>query len=113
VAEAKAALLGRIATFVAALPPEFRVESAWLFGSWAEGRQREWSDVDIGVVLDREVDWDLKFQVFSLALDFDQDFHAIAVSRQDFEREDAVVVHLMKERGVRVDPIGQPALSAP
>jgi predicted nucleotidyltransferase len=91
-----------VSAFIDSLPKDYGVDSAWLFGSWAEGRQRVGSDVDIGIVLRRGVDWVTKMDLFSRALDFDPDFHAIAFSLRDYEREDAVVVHLMKTKGIRV-----------
>jgi predicted nucleotidyltransferase len=92
----------RVKAFVDSMRRLFPVREAYLFGSWAEGRQRQTSDIDIGIVLAGRPDAESRFRLFSLGKDFDVDFDVLALSEDDFESEDPVVVHQIKTKGKRI-----------
>jgi predicted nucleotidyltransferase len=92
----------RVVAFVESLRPRFSIREAYLFGSWAEGRQRARSDIDIGIVLAGKSEPKDRYELFSLGKDFDVDFDVVGISEHDFETEDPVIVHEIKTKGKRI-----------
>jgi predicted nucleotidyltransferase len=92
----------RVKAFIDSLPPRIHIREAYLFGSWAEGRQRNYSDIDIGIVLAGASGAEESYELFSLGKDFDVDFDVLAISEKDFDTEDPVIVHEIKTKGKKI-----------
>ena len=88
--------------FIEVVRRSYPVTAAFLFGSWADGRQSEVSDIDIGVFVDDSVQSDDRFAIYSLGKDYDIDFDIVILSDRDFLTEDPVIVHEIKMKGIRV-----------
>ncbi len=95
-------ITSRVRGFVAGLQTLYPIKAAYLFGSWAVGRQSESSDVDIGIFVEDSVDEKSRFDIFSKGKDFDIDFDVVVLPESDFLTEDPVVVHEMKTKGIRI-----------
>ncbi len=93
-------ITSRVRGFVAGLQTLYPIKAAYLFGSWAAGRQSESSDVDIGIFVEDSVDENSRFGIFSKGKDFD--FDVVVLPESDFLTEDPVVVHEMKTKGIRI-----------
>jgi predicted nucleotidyltransferase len=91
-----------VISFVESLKSRFSIRGAYLFGSWAEGKQGKNSDIDIGIVLEGKSDFKDRLELFSLGKDYDVDFDVVGISEQDFESEDPVIVHEIKTKGKRI-----------
>jgi predicted nucleotidyltransferase len=101
-AQNKEQITARVKEFITSLGGAYPVHCVYLFGSWAEDRAGEYSDVDIGVILDKPVSLLERQELFALGKEYDLDFDVLAVSKADFETEDPVIVHEMKQKGIRV-----------
>ena len=88
--------------FLGTLSGRFRILSAYLFGSHAEGRAGPYSDIDIGIVLDGRAGIEERQQLYFAGKEFDVDFDVVALSKGDFDREDPVIVHEIKTKGIRI-----------
>lgn len=92
----------RIRQLLVQLRKEFPVLAVYLFGSRVSGESREFSDIDVGIVVPDNLDGQDRFTIFSRAKDFDVDFDILVIPERDFISEDPLVVHEMKTKGIRV-----------
>lgn len=89
--------IGRLAEQV---QKKYRLDSIYLYGSYAEGRQDEWSDVDLAIILDEPEAHSR--EVFSIGKDIHPDFDAFGFTKKDFLRPRRVTLYEIKEKGIKI-----------
>lgn len=80
-----------------------RVQSAVLFGSYADGRANEWSDIDIALVSDFfDGDrFDDRSKIRRITLSVSSDLSPLPFRPEDFTPQNPFVKEIM-EKGVRI-----------
>lgn len=101
------------------LPPEIRpyvwgylytlekkkvpIESAYLFGSWAKGKEHRWSDIDIAIVSSKFTGWTRRQQYLRKAAYSDfANIEAHGFHPRDFKPTENPVVHEILKHGIRL-----------
>ncbi len=87
---------------------QFPIKNAVLFGSYAEGRADEWSDIDVALVSDAfEGDrFNDRAKIRRITLSVSSDLSPLPFRPEDFIRENPLVREIL-EKGVRI--IGEAA----
>lgn len=95
-----------IKNFLAALVREYpQSTQAYLFGSYAQGKQNKDSDIDIAIVLDflpDEEKFDTQVQMMMLASRFDTRIEPHPMSVEDFQSGNPFAAEI-KRTGVEID----------
>jgi predicted nucleotidyltransferase len=101
-------LIGR---FKQSLLKEFgsRLLSVTLFGSVAENRATETSDIDIAIVISNPVDWHIRQKIYDLAFETEGDtgrlLNVIVFSKDEFEGcviESIPIIENIRTQGIAV-----------
>ena len=81
-----------------------RVEAAYLFGSFAEGRSNRWSDIDIAVISPdvSEDRFEERVRLTSLSSTVDSRIEPVPFRPETFVDEDPLAWEI-KRKGIRVD----------
>jgi predicted nucleotidyltransferase len=84
------------------------VRQAYLFGSFAKGTAREYSDVDLAIVLgsinlSEEPPFDENFKIFHEAQEYNSLLEVVSFRQEEFDQEDggSLLKHIKKE-GIRL-----------
>ena len=93
--------------FLEIIRREHDVREAYLFGSFAKGTARDYSDVDLAVVmesLDVPVDspYDESFKIFHEAQKYNSLLEVVCFLQEEFDRDGGVLVKLIKKEGIRL-----------
>lgn len=100
--------IGIAQSFLARAKKEHRIVSAYLFGSYARGRQKDYSDIDLAVVLagetmspDRYADE--TFEIFHEAQEYNSLLEVVCFRQEEFEENGASIIERIKKEGVVVE----------
>ncbi len=76
-----------------------RIESAYLYGSYAKGVANEWSDIDIAVISSEFTGdrFEEGFRLMKLSCDIDSRIEPVTFRPEDFVDEDPLVWEIKKE----------------
>lgn len=94
-----------IQTFLERIQPELPIERAYLFGSYATERARDYSDIDLAIVtpaLNAENSIAINQRIFSRASRYNVDLEPICFSPEEFEKEELPIVLDIKRTGIEV-----------
>lgn len=95
-----------IRNFLAAVSQEYpHLVQAYLFGSYARGKQNKDSDIDIALVLDQlpdEEKFDRQVQIMMLASHFDTRIEPHPVSVEDFQSGNPFAAEI-RRTGIEID----------
>jgi predicted nucleotidyltransferase len=83
------------------------VQQAYLFGSFAKGTAKEYSDIDIAVILGsihgtEASPFDESFEIFHEAQEFSSLLEVICFDQEEFDRDGGSLAHMIKKEGVRL-----------
>jgi len=81
------------------------IRAAYLFGSFARGSQRDYSDVDIAVVLGsfrNGSPFDERFEIFHEVQQQNALFEVVCVGEKEFEADEGMLIRLIKREGLRI-----------
>ena len=81
---------------------EFDIKEAYLFGSFAYGTNDENSDIDAGVVLNHDIDFNEKLKIFSKAQELNNIVELFAFSEKDFDIVSSDIIYEIKNKGIKV-----------
>ncbi len=81
---------------------EFDIKEAYLFGSFAYGTNDENSDIDAGVVLNHDIDFNEKLKIFSKAQELNNIVALFAFSEKDFDIVSSDIIYEIKNKGIKV-----------
>jgi predicted nucleotidyltransferase len=94
-----------IRTFLENIRHELPIERAYLFGSYATGRNRDYSDIDLAIVtpvLNAENSFTINQKIFSRAARYNVDLEPICFSPEEFEKEELPIVLDIKRTGLEI-----------
>ncbi len=97
--------IGVIRAFLEKIQPELPIERAYLFGSYATGRNRDYSDIDLAIVtpaLNSENSIKINQKIFSRASRYNVDLEPICFSLEEFEKEELPIVRDIKREGIEI-----------
>ena len=82
----------------------FPFTSMYLYGSYAKGQAREWSDIDVAVISPvlGNMLGDEHFQVWRLRRDVDSRIEPYGMTQQDVENNNDPMEHEIKNTGERI-----------
>jgi len=93
--------------FLALLRQTHDVRQAYLFGSFAKGTPKDYSDVDLAIVLGS---WDISeaspfdegFKIFHEAQKYNSLLEVVCFPQEEFEQDGGALVRLIKKEGIRL-----------
>lgn len=94
-----------IAVFLQQVRSRHSLKQAYLFGSYAKGTAAASSDIDLALVfdhLDHSGLFDEAFEVFHEAQELNPFLEPICFSTEEFEDEQAPIVHEIKRTGIEL-----------
>lgn len=94
-----------IQTFLEKIRPELPIDRAYLFGSHATGRTRDYSDIDLAIVtpmLNAENSIVINLKILNRASRYNVDLEPICFSPEEFEKEELPIVLDIKRTGIEV-----------
>lgn len=95
-------ITAEIKDFYQSVASSYPIKAVFLYGSWAENRAHEDSDIDIGIIVDDKSIRQAHFDLYSKGKDWDIDFDVLVFPERDFLSEDPPVIHEMKTKGIRI-----------
>ncbi len=94
-------------SFLKKASKRYPIESAFLFGSYARGTQRDYSDIDIAVVLGGIMEpckySEKAFELFHEAQEYNSLLEIICLKEEEFENDSEAIINQIKEEGIRID----------
>jgi predicted nucleotidyltransferase len=83
------------------------VQQAYLFGSFAKGTAKDYSDVDLAVVVgfldtSGESLFDEAFQIFHEGQKYNSLLEVVCFRQEEFQQDGGALVRLIKKEGVRL-----------
>jgi predicted nucleotidyltransferase len=94
-------ILESVKNFYNALKKKIKVDQIYLYGSYAEGTNNEWSDIDLAVVVDDDTN-SYSREIFSMAKDYDTRFDALGFKIRDFELSLLPVIPEIKRNSIKL-----------
>ena len=94
-----------IRTFLENIRQELPIERAYLYGSYATGRSRDYSDIDLAIVtpiLNDENSFAINQKIFRRAMRYNLDLEPICFSPDEFEKEYLPIVRDIKREGMEI-----------
>jgi predicted nucleotidyltransferase len=83
------------------------VRQAYLFGSFANGTEKEYSDVDLAIVLGscssyEESPFDENFRIFHEAQEYNSLLEVVCFRQEEFDQDGGSLVKHIKKEGMRL-----------
>jgi predicted nucleotidyltransferase len=93
--------------FLETLRKTHDVRQAYLFGSYAKGSARDYSDVDLAIVLgtlrvSEESPFDEPFKIFHAAQKYNSLLEVVCFVQEEFDKDGGALVRLIKKEGIRL-----------
>ena len=98
----------RIASgFLETIRDKHNVRQAYLFGSFAKGTAKPYSDVDLAVVLassdlSEESPFDESFRIFHEAQEYNSLLEVVCFRQEEFDQDGGAIVKKIKQEGIRL-----------
>ncbi len=87
------------------LRKRYDIKEAYLFGSYARGNPKEYSDVDIALVLGSFRDgspFDETFEIFHEVQRYNSLFEVVCLREEEFSKEDTTLSRHIKREGIKI-----------
>jgi predicted nucleotidyltransferase len=94
-----------IRAFIADLHKDFPIERAYLFGSYATGRNKDYSDIDLALIspaINSSNSFTLNKTIFHRAMRFNVDLEPICFSPEEFTAEQLPIIRDIKRSGIEI-----------
>ena len=93
--------------FLEILQQTHDVRQAYLFGSYAKDTAKDYSDVDLAIVLgtlgvSEESPFDEPFMIFHAAQKYNSLLEVVCFVQEEFDRDGGALVRLTKKEGIRL-----------
>jgi predicted nucleotidyltransferase len=95
-------ILGLVKKFVEDAEGRYPIVEAYLFGSWAYGTPREDSDIDVGLVWDKDASFEQEVQLRLDAQIFSNKIETVVFEKQYFDTARSSIINDIKEKGIRI-----------
>ncbi len=83
------------------------IRTAYLFGSYARGIQKEYSDIDIAVVFEKITHgkryYEESFEIFHEAQEYNSFLEVLCFQEDEFESNGGAIVAKIKKEGVKIE----------
>lgn len=104
---AKDEVIKEIKTLFIQLIKKHDIKQVYLFGSYAIGNPKDYSDIDIAVVLghlkeSNSSPFDEKFQIFHEAQQYNSLFEVVCFDSDEFSEEKSTLASRIKREGIRI-----------
>jgi len=100
-------ILNTAKRYVAAIPADMGVKKAYLFGSYAKGKQKAGSDIDIALIFDHLPDFfEAQLRLMKLRRDLDLHIEPHPMHGEDFQNEMNPLAREISQTGVEI-PLGE------
>lgn len=96
-----------IRAFLESIRQDLPIEQAYLFGSYATGRSRDYSDIDLAIVtpvVNSKTSLQINQEIFHRAMRYNLDLEPICFSPEEFEKEELPIVLDIKRNGIEIIP---------
>jgi len=84
------------------LKGEIEISQVYLFGSYVNGSSNEESDIDVGLIIKDDIDFDDKLKLFSKVQKMNSFVELFIFSEKDFNIVSSDIVYEIKNKGIRV-----------
>lgn len=93
--------------FLDSLRQRHDVRQAYLFGSFARGMEREYSDVDLAIVLgtfdkSKDAPFGEDFEIFHEAQQYDSRLEVVCFAQEEFNLDNAAIIRHIKKEGIKL-----------
>jgi uncharacterized protein len=93
--------------FIAFIRPKHDVRAAYIFGSFAKGTEKDYSDIDLAIILGTEdrsaaPPFDERFQIFHEAQKFNSLLEVVCFNQEEFDRDGGGLGQKIKKEGIRI-----------
>ncbi len=93
--------------FLEVLRGKHEVREAYLFGSYAKGTEKDYSDIDLAIVLgsldsSEESPFDEPFEIFHEAQNYNSLLEVVCFVEEEFDKDDGSLVRRIKKEGIRI-----------
>ena len=93
--------------FLRASSQKHDIEQAYIFGSFAKGTAKKYSDVDLAIVLgslrgSEQSPFDEDFEIFHEAQQYNSLLEVVCFLRDAFDQDDGTLIKRIKREGIRV-----------
>jgi predicted nucleotidyltransferase len=83
------------------------VRQAYLFGSFAKGTEKKYSDVDLAIILgsqnqSEESPFDEKFMIFHEAQEYNSLLEVVCFLQEEFDQDAGALIRQIKKEGIRL-----------
>lgn len=77
--------------------------AVYLFGSYVWGKAHKWSDIDVAVVLERQMDWEkLVTLLWRVSRKIDNRIEPISFTKKDFQDRTDPMVREIRANGIKI-----------
>lgn len=94
-------------SFLHEVSKRHKIRSAYLFGSYARGTQKDYSDIDIAVVIPSISQsgryHEEAFDIFHEAQEFNSFLEVVCFKEDEFNRDREAIVKQIKKEGVKIE----------
>ncbi len=91
-----------IKAFIKSIENDLTIHSVFLFGSYLNGHNTQYSDIDFAVVINRTVDYELDMSLFEKAQQYNSDLEPVIYSIEDFNKEYSDLIVEIKHKGEKI-----------
>ncbi|GEM_PF-306376 len=105
-----------IRAFLEGVRQDLPVNRAFLFGSYATGRNRDYSDIDLAIVspaVNSKNSLNVNQEIFHRAMLYNVDLEPICFSTEEFEKEELPIVLDIKRTGIEIMSSDKPQFHNP
>ena len=96
-------VMASLKAFATEIRKHYKVESIFLFGSYAKGQQRYGSDIDVAVVTrDKGNRFNDEVKMMELSWGINTDIEPHIIHLDEFENMETIIAHEVKQHGIRV-----------
>jgi predicted nucleotidyltransferase len=93
--------------FLESIRQKHEVREAYLFGSWAAGTAKDYSDVDLAIVLGARTNFESfpfneDFEIFHEAQKYNSRLEVISFIENEFDENKSPLVKKIKKEGIRL-----------
>ncbi len=93
--------------FFAKAAKKYPIRSAYLFGSYAKGTQKDYSDIDIAAVFAEAIEpekyYEEAIEVFHEAQEYNSMLEVICFREDEFEKDGGSIIAQIKKEGIKIE----------
>ncbi|MCK4543133.1 MAG: nucleotidyltransferase domain-containing protein [Spirochaetales bacterium] len=92
-----------VTEFLKSIQKKYSIQESYLFGSYADARADEWSDIDLAIVIkDEDLTDNADYEIYKEGQVWDDRLDVITFSKTSFAREYESLIPTIKQKGIRI-----------